>query len=138
MECLLKGTRVKTESGYTPIESIQQGDYIVNQESKLVQVTETGKWEFRFDEPTNSPWVQVYKLPKGIFSTDSPVYISKGHRIVLKNGGTILPTNIGIQPATKEEICDEDGMYTLCHIRVEQSKQNHLVVNGNCIVESWC
>ena len=136
--CLLKGTMVQTDYGLVPIERIREGDYVLNQHGKPVKVRNIGSWTYTYADSETSEWQQVYKLPKGSFQCDSDTYLSKGHRIVCRNGGFVLPSNLSLERANPSEICEKDGTYTLYHLRLErQSGRNHIVVNGNCVVEDW-
>ena len=136
--CLIQGTLVLTESGYKPIETIRSGDYVLNQDGKPVRVLDAASWKHSYADSELSEWKQVYKIPAGLFWASSDVYISKGHRIVCGNGGFVLPANVGLERADKSEFCDEDGMYTLYHLRLDRAfGRNHLVINGKCVVEDW-
>ena len=133
--CLLQGTRVHTPLGYTPIEKIREGDLIYNQEREPIYVEQVMCNTYTFQ--TNNPFNIVFKIPKGSLGNKSAVYLTRGHRVIRKNGNAVLPEKLGFLPAPYPEVFDEKGTYTVYHIRVKDSEKNHLVVNGGCVVESW-
>ena len=131
--CLLKGTLVKTPHGYKPIEMIKEGDTIVSHCKMVKKVTKVGKWECKYDG--HSLAQTMYKIPSGSYGADKDVYLSHFHKV--SNGKMMLyPTTIGLEKADPTEFVT-DGKYVLYHLQVERGLLNHLVVNGECVVDSW-
>ena len=133
--CLAKGTLVYTPSGYTRIEVLKEGDQIYNQHTQPVYVEQILSNTYTYS--TSNPFNVMYKIPKGSLGNSSPVYLTRGHRVIRKNGNAVLPEKLGFLPAPYSEFFEEKGAYTVYHIRVKDSEKNHLVVNGGCVVESW-
>lgn len=131
--CLLKGTLVNAPDGPRRIETIRKGSYIYNQHTEAVLVRQLVVGHRNLQSDTDI----LYKVPKGQYGTTSDLYLTKGHRMMNKRGILVLPEKLGMQPAPAEEYCDAENEYTVYHIMVEHGEKNHLVVNGNCIVESW-
>jgi len=132
LPCLLKGTLVKTPSGWKPIETIREGDKVVAHNRKIVTVIKAGSWDNTYDGAERAAW--VYKVPAGKMKTNTDLFISCYHRFVLPDGSTKIARQMGYPRATKEEISDN---YTLYHLRLEDPENNHLLVNGGCVVECW-
>jgi hypothetical protein len=137
--CLLKGTLVKTPAGWAPIETIQEGDVVMNHNREMKKVIKTDHWENEYDTADRAAW--VYKVPAGKLKASSDLYISCLHRFVFPDGSTKIARQMGYPRASKEEVCKEEegkeGKYTLYHLRLEDPEKNHLVVNGGCVVECW-
>lgn len=133
--CLLKGTLVHSPMGYVAIETLKEGDPIFNQDNVAIRVEQMFSSTYTFQ--TNDPFSVIYKIPKGASGNKTHVYLTRGHRVIRKNGNGVLPEKLGFVPAPYSEVFDEKGSYTVYHIRVQDSEKNHLVVNGGCVVESW-
>lgn len=136
--CLLKGTKVKTPNGYIPIEQMKVGYPIIVHDGSITKVTKVGKWECdicnEYDKIDRSKI--MYKIPAGEYNCTSPLYISYFHRVFTSNQWLRFPKNLGFKPADISELSSSgDGRYTIYNLAVENGK--HLVVNGECIVESW-
>jgi hypothetical protein len=48
----------------------------------------------------------------------------------------LYPTTLGLEKAREEEFV-RNGNYTLYHLEVENGTFNNLLVNGDCVVDSW-
>ena len=131
---LLKGTVVSTQNGSVPIESIHEGDMILNQagEPVIVQQISIAHYHVKLAKGTYN---EMYKVPKGSYGAKSDLYLTKGHRMLKKNGNVVLPEKLGFLPAPESEYCDANGNFTVYHIKV--GAEHHLIVNEGCIVESW-
>lgn len=133
--CLLQGTRVKTPNGDVHIETLRKGDFIINQRNEPVLIEKLSKAIHNVKTVhTNNV---IYKIPAGTHGARTDVYLTKGHRVMKKNGNVVLPEKLGFLPAPTSEYCDERGDFIVYHIGVNDGERNHLVVNGACIVESW-
>jgi hypothetical protein len=77
----------------------------------------------------------MYKIPDGQYGAKKDVFLSHLHKV--SDGKMMLyPKTLGLEKARKEEFV-KDGKYTLYHLEVENGLLNHLVVNGECVVDSW-
>jgi len=129
--CLLKGTRVLTPSGYKNIESLALNDIISNHYNEPIKIRKISK--------TVVKWTENPTLDKKVFKTPGyqPTYLTGWHRIRRQDGSFLQAYDCGFPVAKKEEICEPGGTFTIYHLNVDDWKNNHLVVNGGTIVESW-
>ena len=143
VSCLLKGTKVKTPNGYRNIETLKVGDSVISHRGKTVKIIKAHSWYIKWSNNLN-PESRVYVLEKN----GKKVYLSEYHKYMISNGENIsnkykLTTSMvqacegGLRLARKEEICDDNEMYQLYNIQVENHERNHLIINGGIIVESW-
>jgi hypothetical protein len=129
--CLLKGTRVLTPSGYKNIESLAVNDIISNHYNEPMKVRKISK--------TVVKWSENPTLDKKVFKTPGyqPTYLTGWHRIRRQDGSFLQAYDCGFPVAKKEEICEHGDTFTIYHLNVDDWKNNHLVVNGGTVVESW-
>jgi len=133
VNCLLKGTKVKTPYGFSLIENIKEGDIVLNQHGYLTKVIKTISWGIKWADIDKDESNKVYKIAAGKHGCNETVYISHWHQILI-NGRLICAKDAGLPLATEAEVGSE---FTYYHICLEDYERNHLVVNGNCVVESW-
>lgn len=134
INCLLKGTKVKILGGYKLIEHIKVGDFILSHKGRLVQVLKTVSWDIKWSETAINESNTVYKIPVGELGCNEDTYISAYHQILI-DGKLVAAKDAGLELARESEVGSE---FTFYHLQVVNYEENHLVVNGNCIVESWC
>jgi hypothetical protein len=134
INCLLKGTKVKILGGYKLIENIKVGDFILSHKGQLVQVLKTVSWDIKWSETATNESNTVYKIPVGELGCNENTYISAYHQILI-DGKLVAAKDAGLELARESEVGSE---FTFYHLQVVNYVDNHLVVNGNCIVESWC
>jgi hypothetical protein len=133
VNCLLKGTKVKTPYGFSLIENIKEGDIVLNQHGYLTKVIKTISWGIKWADIDKDESNKVYKIAAGKHGCNETVYISHWHQILI-NSRLICAKDAGLPLATEAEVGSE---FTYYHICLEDYERNHLVVNGNCVVESW-
>ena len=136
VSCLLEGTIVKTPNGWTPIEKLKTGDYVTNQNGMAVRIKRMTKSRNEYNSKTNSN-AMVYRVPVGQMGCTTELYVSKHHKIQQPDGTLLKAHKLNLELASQKEICDRFGRYVLYNLQVENHRENHLQVNGNCIVESW-
>jgi hypothetical protein len=136
VSCLLEGTLIKTPNGLTPIEKIKTGDYVTNQNGVSVRIKRMTKSRNQYNYTSLSN-ASVFKIASGNMGSTSNLYVSKHHKIKQSDGSFVKAYKLNLPIATKSEICDRLGNYILYNIQLENHKENNLVVNGGCIVESW-
>jgi hypothetical protein len=124
---------VRTPTGYKAIETIQEGDIVISHCGLHKKVLKAGKWLCNY--ATRTLEQTIYKIVKGSYGATSDVYISHFHKI--SNGTHMLyPNTLGLKEADPAEYT-KHGAFTLYHLQIEKGRLNHLVVNGNCWVDSW-
>jgi len=128
--CLLKGTLVLTPYGFKKIEDLKEGQQITTHKGtsqKIIKIFHKYvKWSL-------DPFIdqQMYKVD-GL----KPLYISHWHKI-LRTDGLLYAGYLQLPLASKEELCELEDTFELYHIQLDDSTNNHLVVNNGIIVESW-
>jgi hypothetical protein len=133
LPCLLEGTLVRTPVGFKPIEAFQVGDVIMSHSNSVKKVLKVGRWDCCVQDQTLEQ--QMYKVPAGSYGALRDTFVSYFHKV---GDGKMMrfPLNLRL-PRAKESEFAKNGWYTLYHLQVENGLQNHLIVNGNCIVDSW-
>ena len=133
LPCLLEGTLVRTPIGFKAIETFKVGDTILSHCDRVKKVLKVGRWDCRFKDATLEQ--QMYKVPAGSYGATKDTFVSYFHKV---GDGKMLrfPANLGLRRAAESEFV-KDGLYTLYHLQVENGLSNHLIVNGNCLVDSW-
>jgi hypothetical protein len=129
--CLLKGTKVRTIQGFKNIENIKVGDFIISHLRVPVRVIKTHNWKVKWSNKMHKA-SKVYVLE----NYKSKTFLSSYHKLMVDNE-MVCACNSDLRLARKEEICDKNNEYELFHIQVEDHENNHLLVNGDNIVESW-
>ena len=138
--CLIQGTMVRTPTSLVPIESLQIGDIVLNQHYKPVKITKITNRKIQYQSnPIESRALSdvIYTIPAGKLGANSNVYLTKHHQFMIEDGSMKKPEEYGLRRAEPSEICDASGHYIVHHLRLEDSYNNHFIVNGNCIVEDW-
>jgi hypothetical protein len=81
----------------------------------------------------------IFRVDAGTLGATTPVYLSYWHQVRCADGVMRPAAASRLPRATKEEICaPASSVYHLYHIAVEDYQTSHLLVNGGCVVESWC
>jgi hypothetical protein len=120
-----------TPSGYKNIESLALNDIISNHYNEPIKIRKISK--------TVVKWTENPTLDKKVFKTPGyqPTYLTGWHRIRRQDGSFLQAYDCGFPVAKKEEICEPGDTFTIYHLNVDDWKNNHLVVNGGTVVESW-
>jgi len=136
--CLLKGTLVKTQDSYVPIEDLKVGDVVLNHKQEPTKITKVIHINLSYIENPIGREVNtvVYKIPAGQYGATKDVFLTHHHKF-LANGKMVKPVDAGLTRAKPEEFCDENNKYSVYHLRLEDEYNNHFIVNGDCIVEDW-
>jgi autotransporter-associated beta strand protein len=126
--CLTPETIVLTQNGYVSITTLNKGDYITTDDNRQVQIKEIYLRKFKANKITNP-----YIIPKNSIDYNYPpeeLKLSGGHLIKYQNYW-VLPRLAGVfkQDTSKDII-------TYYHIKLENYKTDHLVINGGAVVES--
>jgi len=131
LSCLLKGTKVRTINGFKKIEELKVGDYVISHLRKPVRIIKTDSWTVKWKQEI-SKGNRVYVLE----NLKTKTFISSYHKF-MKNNKLVAACDANLRLARKEEICNDKNEYELYHIQIEDHEVNHLLVNGDNIVESW-
>ena len=131
LSCLLKGTKVRAINGFKKIEELKVGDYVISHLRKPVRVIKTDSWTVKWKQEI-SKGNRVYVLE----NSKTKTFISSYHKF-MRNDKLVAACDANLRLARKEEICNEKDEYELFHIQIEDHEINHLLVNGDNIVESW-
>jgi len=128
--CLLKGTLVLTPYGFIKIEDLEEGQLITTHNGTSERIIKIFHKHVIWSE---DPFIDVkmYKV-----DGQNPLYISYWHKM-LRSNGLLYAGYLQLPLATKEELCGSDDMFELYHIQLNDSCNNHLVVNHGIVVESW-
>ena len=132
--CLLTGTQVKVPNGWISIQDICVGDFVYNQNLEPVKIIRTHKWDILWGSSVFGE--TVYKISNGQLGATEDIYISAFHKVLINETEMLEAYQIGLPRALKNEIAPL-GIYTLCHIQMEDHSKNNFIIGGNCIVESW-
>jgi hypothetical protein len=129
--CLLKGTNILTPRGFLKIETLIEDDTILNHEKVPVQIRKISKMVITWSKSMPADhW--VFKIPG-----PDPVFLTCWHKIRRPDGTFLEACYCELPWAWKEEYVEEDGTFTIYHIHVDDWANNHLIVNGGQVVESW-
>jgi len=136
--CLLKGTLVKTQNSYVPIEDLQVGDLVLNHKHEPTKITKTINQVISYKPILVGNEINrtIYKIPAGEYGATKDLFLTHHHRF-LANGKMLKPLEAGLEKAKPEEFCDEYKKYTVYHLRLEDEYNNNFIVNGDCVVEDW-
>jgi len=129
--CLLKGTKILTPDGYKAIESLINSDIILNHINRPVPIVKISNRKIK--------WRENLSDDKKIFKIDGaePIYLTGYHKVRLEDGTFQEAHNCYLPYAKKEEYVDETDCFEIFHIHVDDWSNNHLIVNGGKVVESW-
>ena len=104
------------------------------------KVLEVGRWIVPWACPSSGKQSKdtMFKVPAGKLGATEDLFLSYWHQVKCDDG-VMRPVAVShVLLAVKEEVCDDESdSHTLFHVCVEDWKNNHLLVNGGCVVESW-
>jgi len=90
--CFLAHMPVLTPSGYTRIDSLKEGDLVLNESGKSVAIQRVKVMRVR-PGPSTNPYV----IPAGTFGATEDVLISPRHRVVTANGKMVEAKDLGLK-----------------------------------------
>ena len=122
--CILKGTKILTDSGYKLIEDITMDDKIVTHDNRIVKINDIHMMVLYSREKT-APRI----IKKGEYNAFEDLYISEGHGILIDDYFD-YPFNLGLEQRKLNELL------TYYLIRTENFLTDTLIANG-VIIESW-
>ena len=131
--CLLKGSKVLTPSGYTNIEDINKGDIVLNPFNEKLIVN---RLQYSI---SNDYRLRPYVIKKDSFDENIPnedIYISRAHKV--KYLEMMVKAKDLKYHLDKEHVylSDMQPPYHYYHIEVEQNKDNNNIVVQNLEVET--
>lgn len=132
--CFVSGTRVLTNYGYKPIETLLTKDLVVLSDGRIVDYKIT---KYVFDVTTNIS--APYRIEAGAFGPGKPtvdICLSPYHKIQIRKGVWISPE----RAATKNRKVRQYGIgqpVTYFHIECGDYLKDNLVCEG-IVVESLC
>ena len=137
--CILKGTLIKTNLGYIPVENLTTNHIIVTDTPSLIKIDKIFKTEKYKNSYDDFPVL----YPKNCFGNNIPnkdTYLSQKHAVLLnKDNKWIIPKynqefyskEFGI----KVDKYEKDNILTYYHIKLKKYTDN-LVVSGGLVIES--
>jgi hypothetical protein len=129
--CLLKGTQVLTPDGYKSIETLSTSDIILNHDKNPMPIKKISNRKIRWEENLSDD-KRIFKI-----EGPEPIYLTGYHKVRLDDGTFQEAHNCYLPFAKKEEYVDKNGDFEIYHIHVDDWSNNHLIVNGGKVVESW-
>jgi hypothetical protein len=135
--CLLLNTLIKTVGGWIPIQTLNVHDTVVNHKGEPVKIVKILRMTEKYERKPKIKNKIMYKINTNTYGALKPVYISRHHKIMTENGEMVKAHEANLKLAPKSEFTNEMGLYYLYNLQLEDYANNHLVVNGGTIVESW-
>lgn len=126
--CLTKGMKIQTKNGLIPIENLNDGDEIINQENKCLKIKRIFSSKIIGNEK-NIPFI----IPKNFFENNIPnedIYISSNHAFFYKKWGIPYQT-YGLKQ-DKNYINKEFIYY-----HIELDNYDDKIICNNLIVDSF-
>jgi len=129
VNCILRGTKILTVTGYVPIENVKVGDFIVTHDGREKEVIKTYHLSAMHSQDT-----QCIIIKKGTFGAIEDLYISKNHAILIGNE-FITPYGKSDFEGTFELVKDKSH-YTYYSLMTDDFLADSLVANG-VPIETW-
>jgi len=118
----VRGTLIKTSTGFKPIESIKTGTKILNQRGRLIDVISTNS--------SLSLWAE------GVLFKKNDLIIHKDIKTLGKDGILQSPEKEGLVKANKREVCGEGDVF-VCYSLEIASPADKLILTDEIIVDSF-
>lgn len=119
VQCLLKGTKVLTESGYKLVEELTHDDILVTSDGRTTRITEIIS---RFVLPS-APH-QPYIIRKGNFGAEEDLYLSPHHAVLTNGEMFVQARELGLERAALKE------MITYYHFTTSDYLKDAIIANG--------
>lgn len=127
ISCIIKGTKILTETGYKLIENLSQDDKLIDKDGKSINIVKIYNFHTIPNNETNPILIK-----KGEYGSFEDLYISKGHAIYL-DGEFVWPFKLNlpqVENSNYEPIC-------YFHIETENYLKDTIIANG-VIIETYC
>jgi hypothetical protein len=118
----VKGTLIKTSTGFKPIETIKTGAKILNQRNRLIDVIST--------KSTLSLWAD------GVLYKKNDLIIHKNIKTLGKDGILQSPEKEGLVKANKRDICGGSDM-CVCYSLEIASPADKLILTDDIIADCF-
>lgn len=131
-QCFVSGTRVLTQQGYKPIETLHQGDFVVLSDGRKVSF----KLKQLTFESTNE-YSAPYRIEAGAFGLNKPaadICLSPIHKLQIRKGVWISP-EIAAKTNPKVRQYGIGEPVTYWHIECDEFLRDNLMCEG-MVVES--
>lgn len=127
--CFTDKTKILTPNGYTNIENIKAGDYIITPDYRKVKIK-----NIIINIMKGTKKTYPYIVEKNSISYNYPIesFTISGDHLILYKNKWILPKNI---PNIKQDTTQKIIKYY--HIELENYETDHLIINNGTIVESF-
>lgn len=126
ISCIVKGTKILTDTGYKLIEDLSQDDKLINKDGKSINILKI----YNFHTMPNNETIPIL-IKKGEYGSFEDLYISKGHAIYL-NDEFIWPYKLNLPQV------ETDNYEPICyyHIETENYLKDTIIANG-VIIETY-
>ena len=118
----VKGTLIKTPTGFKPIESIKTGSKIMNQRNRAIDVVSTNS--------------RIITWVDGLLYKKDNLFIHKNIKILGKEGILNNPDKQGLEKAIKREICGSSNICVSYSLEIA-SPADKLILTDGTIADSF-
>jgi hypothetical protein len=118
----VKGTLIKTPTGFKPIETIKTGSKIMNQRNRVIDVVSTNS--------------RILKWVDGIIYKKNTLFIHKNIKILGKEGILNNPDKQGLEKAAKHELCGNSDICVSYSLELP-SPADKIILTDDTIADSF-